>query len=352
MEQVCYNDSFSKRVLGERMMNKNRIASELIMVAKDLVAGGKIGINEVRRELKKLGFKVRLKNLSWGPHAEFYDYEGNAFPSMFSKETLERWKPLIDYKKGLNRRYDAVIDKHENFIYGFDFKKNKFSSKLASGRIANRLKWKKMIEMPNNSAYIGVEKPKNLPGGRRSGSVYVFSATPFSAKSILKDAQRAYPRNEVVMKIRKREKTEGYDAFIYEIYVIMGDDKEASQRLAASVSARDILKGYLTTALWSETDDDGDNLDSNYNIRDIAGASLRGARSDINKFIKQAGDLLDLDGNKGSQIGHDLWLNRNGHGAGFWDGDYPEAGKELDKIASRMGGKYIYVGDDGKVYID
>jgi hypothetical protein len=105
-------------------MNREHIAKELVKVAKDLVAArGTISINEVRRDLKKLGFKVRLKSLSWGPHAEFYDSNGNGFPSMFNKETLAYWKPLIDYKKDLNRRYDAVVDKYGDFIYGFDFRK-------------------------------------------------------------------------------------------------------------------------------------------------------------------------------------------------------------------------------------
>ena len=125
-----------------------------------------------------------------------------------------------------------------------------------------------------------------------------------------------------------------------------------ARSITARISSRDILKGYLTTALWAENDDNGDPFDDNYNMRDIAGKSLRDAKNDINKFVKLAGDLLEVDGNDGGQIGHDLWLNRNSHGAGFWDGDYPKAGKELDKIASKMGGKYLYVGDDGKVYID
>lgn len=40
------------------------------------------------------------------------------------------------------------------------------------------------------------------------------------------------------------------------------------------------------------------------------------------------------------QLGHDLWLTRNGHGAGFWSrpGVYGgEAAKWLDRIARAMG---------------
>ena len=44
-----------------------------------------------------------------------------------------------------------------------------------------------------------------------------------------------------------------------------------------------------------------------------------------------------------------FWLNRNGHGAGFWDGDWPKHGAELDKAAHSYGEFDLYVGDDGEI---
>ena len=45
------------------------------------------------------------------------------------------------------------------------------------------------------------------------------------------------------------------------------------------------------------------------------------------------------------------WLTRNGHGAGFWDGDWPEpVASRLTKSAKRFGSFDLYVGDDGKVH--
>jgi hypothetical protein len=38
-----------------------------------------------------------------------------------------------------------------------------------------------------------------------------------------------------------------------------------------------------------------------------------------------------------AQLGHDFWLTRNGHGAGFWDGDWPTYGDMFDKIAIGYG---------------
>jgi hypothetical protein len=48
---------------------------------------------------------------------------------------------------------------------------------------------------------------------------------------------------------------------------------------------------------------------------------------------------------------HDFWLTRNGHGAGFWDGDYEEElGEKLTAICKKMGSIDLYVGDDNKIY--
>ncbi len=50
------------------------------------------------------------------------------------------------------------------------------------------------------------------------------------------------------------------------------------------------------------------------------------------------------------QAGHDFWLTRNGHGCGFWDGDWPEPQASLLTQASKaFGGVDPYVSDDGEV---
>jgi hypothetical protein len=50
--------------------------------------------------------------------------------------------------------------------------------------------------------------------------------------------------------------------------------------------------------------------------------------------------------------GHDFWLTRNGHGAGFWDGDWPEPlATVLTDAAHAFGELSPYVGDDGLIYL-
>ena len=51
------------------------------------------------------------------------------------------------------------------------------------------------------------------------------------------------------------------------------------------------------------------------------------------------------------QLAHDFILTRNGHGAGFWDGDYPEpAGSVLTRMSKAYSTVGLYRGDDGKLY--
>jgi hypothetical protein len=113
--------------------------------------------------------------------------------------------------------------------------------------------------------------------------------------------------------------------------------------------------GYLETALWAETDQSNDQggspLDENYDIEDFSQESLEQAIEDCKKFQEENAALLtglDL-----SVAGHDFWLTRNGHGAGFWDGDYPkDIGDKLTEASKKFGNIYPVVGDDGKLHLE
>ena len=109
------------------------------------------------------------------------------------------------------------------------------------------------------------------------------------------------------------------------------------------------LEQYLATALWSSNDDKENPFDDNYSIYDFSEKALKQADKDCDLFIEKAGDLLN--GFDETDIAHDFWLTRQGHGAGFWDGDYPdEIGDKLTEIANDFRELYIYVGSDGKLY--
>lgn len=50
------------------------------------------------------------------------------------------------------------------------------------------------------------------------------------------------------------------------------------------------------------------------------------------------------------RAGHDFWLTRNGHGAGFWDRGMGKLGDRLADAARAYGSVDLYVGDDKKIY--
>ena len=111
----------------------------------------------------------------------------------------------------------------------------------------------------------------------------------------------------------------------------------------------DFLEQYLVTALWSSIDEKDNPFDDNYSIDDFSEEALKQADKDCDLFIEKAGDLLN--GFDDTDIAHDFWLTRQRHGAGFWDGDYPdEIGDKLTEIANDFRELYIYVGDDGQLY--
>src|SRR5215213_9921810 len=51
-----------------------------------------------------------------------------------------------------------------------------------------------------------------------------------------------------------------------------------------------------------------------------------------------------------SQAGHDFWLTRNRHGAGFWDRGLGDLSNRLSDASKVYGEVDLYVGDDGQIY--
>lgn len=106
--------------------------------------------------------------------------------------------------------------------------------------------------------------------------------------------------------------------------------------------------GYVEAAMWTLTGDDGEPLDY-LGLHDIAPQTIRAAIDDCNDFKAQAEAQLDQAAGE-AQNGHDFWLTRNHHGAGFWDRGYGDVGRTLTDLAHGWGECNWYVGDDGMVY--
>lgn len=111
----------------------------------------------------------------------------------------------------------------------------------------------------------------------------------------------------------------------------------------------DFLAGYIACALWSSTGDDGENLDQ-YDRNDLSAEALNTIEDDCAAFIFYNYRKLQRVGTM-AQHGHDFWLTRNGHGAGFWDRGYGDIGDDLSNKAKTYGESNLYVSDNGKVEV-
>lgn len=105
-----------------------------------------------------------------------------------------------------------------------------------------------------------------------------------------------------------------------------------------------------------------DAMDSHYSEADLSPEALTRMLVDCAKFeaeqgetIRAAiatGEIMPGDGDPRGTAAHDFWLTRNGHGAGFWDGDWPEPMADtLTQAAKAFGECNLYAGDDGRLYL-
>lgn len=112
---------------------------------------------------------------------------------------------------------------------------------------------------------------------------------------------------------------------------------------------------YLETALWAslegldESGSDDTAMDANHSLEDISEETVAQAVADCARF--QGENEADLSDIEDGQAGHDFWLTRNHHGAGFWDRGHPETlGERLTDACHAFGEVNLYIGDDGKIY--
>ena len=125
------------------------------------------------------------------------------------------------------------------------------------------------------------------------------------------------------------------------------------------------LTAYIECALWSSNDmtdeSGGDPLDANYDESDLAEETRASMKKDCDDFIDANEKLLEKahqtrmskrtsNTYDESYSGHDFWLTRNGHGAGFWDRGLGAVGEQLSNAARVYGSVDLYVGDDELIH--
>jgi hypothetical protein len=133
-------------------------------------------------------------------------------------------------------------------------------------------------------------------------------------------------------------------------YLCLNNEQQPAPHMDAAYLDK-FQRAYKVAALWSSTDDQGEPLDNGRDLDDISGDTHNAMDRDCAAFVDQNwNDLKDLDP---EQAGHDFWLTRCGHGAGYWDRGLGEVGERLT-AACGHGTKFpnidLYVGDDGMIY--
>lgn len=101
-----------------------------------------------------------------------------------------------------------------------------------------------------------------------------------------------------------------------------------------------VLRGYLACAQWADAPESSNARFSN--------AEQSKAARDCEAFIKACGPLFAqaLEHIEPERFGHDFWLTRAGHGAGFWDRDELSEPPQSSIMAiDRDGGEYLAEGE-------
>ena len=122
----------------------------------------------------------------------------------------------------------------------------------------------------------------------------------------------------------------------------------------------DFTRAYITCALWATNDESdesgGEPLDKNYTYDNITVKTVLAMVEDCKRFQHENAEALATGHGGGWQPftamergGHDFWLTRHHHGAGFWDGDWKTpigattAGDLLTEASQQYGEFYIEV---------
>lgn len=128
----------------------------------------------------------------------------------------------------------------------------------------------------------------------------------------------------------------------------------------ASHVPNQFFTAYVEAALWSstyETEEDGESFPLDDGEHELAPETMDAMLSDCADFfayceaegIDPLPDYGHGEHSDAEMSGHDFWLTRNGHGAGYWDRGL-DTGDVLTEAAKTFGSANLYVGDDGLIY--
>ncbi len=108
---------------------------------------------------------------------------------------------------------------------------------------------------------------------------------------------------------------------------------------------------YRMTALFASVNEQGSPLDApEFDLCSWSELATLTTSAVVAQFIvDHRDDCARVAAISGwMHVGHSLWLSRNGHGAGFFDGDIGGVSDRLQDAARSLGESSIYISDDGE----
>jgi hypothetical protein len=127
-------------------------------------------------------------------------------------------------------------------------------------------------------------------------------------------------------------------------------DQSEWRQLVQGTQLDAFTRAYVHAAAFTQDPESGQGEYPEPAIEDIDTTFLAQAIFDCDRF--QAEHAIDI-AEDSAHAGRDFWYTRNGHGCGFWDGDWPEpAGEQLTDAAHRYGEVYAQVFADGRDQFD
>ena len=115
----------------------------------------------------------------------------------------------------------------------------------------------------------------------------------------------------------------------------------------------DFTRAYIECALWCGVYPDAPDAEPSdeYYLEDLTPETLTTMREDCADFQhshrQKLVDYYNM-GRSPDDAGHDFWLTRNGHGAGFWGRGLGELGDMLTDACKPYGERTLFA-VDGKV---
>jgi hypothetical protein len=138
------------------------------------------------------------------------------------------------------------------------------------------------------------------------------------------------------------------------------EPETSAELIAVDKDFAGFLLGYQLRLLWSTSGEHKGQEFESLEGFNMSGAMAKQTADDCMAFyLANLADIKEAAARYGASndptgfepAGHDFWLTRVGHGAGYWDGDLPdELGARLTAASKAAGEVWPYIGDDGKVY--